>query len=75
MNEIKQGFTFRFTNHGSEFIVLYTTDDGYYALCQCTTDKEVEIYAAVSLEDWLRDGIIEYVGHESINVNISYTED
>ena len=78
MNEIKQGFVFRF-NTGAEFVILYTTDDGYYALCQTTNASgnvymETQIYAVDSIVTWIEEGIAEKVGMKNIDVNISYTE-
>ena len=78
MNEIKQGFVFRF-NTGAEFVVLFVTDDGYYALCQTTETHdnvymETQIYALESIVGWLDDGIAEEVGLKNIDVNISYKE-
>ena len=78
MNEIKQGFTFRFSC-GTEFVVLFVTDDGYYTLCQTTDAKgnmymETQIYAVESLVEWLNEGIAKEVGMKNIDVNISYNE-
>ena len=68
---VREGFCFELQD-GSEWIVLFVTDDNYYCLCQ-EIDGDNQIYAVETIEDWLGEDIATNKGYiNNIKTTITY---